>query len=96
MTDRNDAAPAISETKPLDPLWKRAIFMLIIAAMISIAQSILLLIAVVQFIVLLIDNRQPNERLAEFGVMVGDWVAMAARYQSVASEARPWPFKETA
>jgi hypothetical protein len=42
----------------------------------------------------LIDNRQPNERLADFGSMVGAWVAKAARYMAVATDAKPWPFKE--
>ncbi len=94
MQDVDNDRPTAPLEKPGEPLWQRLIYMLIIAAMISIAQSILFLIAVIQFIVLLIDQRQPNERLADFGCMVGAWVAKAARYMSVASDAKPWPFKE--
>ena len=94
MQDVDDDRPSPPLDKPAEPLWKRLVFMLIIAAMLSIAQSLLVLIAVVQFIVLIIDNRQPNERLADFGCMVGAWVAKAARYQSVATDDKPWPFKE--
>jgi len=68
--------------------------MLILAAMVSVAQTILFLIACIQFIIILIDNRNPNARLAEFGCLVGDWVAKAARYLSIFSDAKPWPFKE--
>lgn len=94
MTE-TDNTPAPTDLESLhEPLWKRAVFMVIIAVMISVAQSLLVLVAVVQFIVILIDNRRPNERLAEFGVMIGAWVAAAARYQSVASDAKPWPFAE--
>ena len=68
--------------------------MLILAAMVSVAQTILFLIACIQFIIILIDNCNPNARLAEFGYLVGDWVAKAACYLSIFSDAKPWPFKE--
>lgn len=94
MIDIDEDRPSAPLEKPHEPLWQRAVFMLIIAAMLSFAQSILFLIAVVQFIIVVIDNRQPNERLADFGCMVGAWVAKAARYMSIATDAKPWPFKE--
>ncbi|MFN7004056.1 MAG: DUF4389 domain-containing protein [Roseinatronobacter sp.] len=94
MQDIDDDRPTAPLDKSEEPLWKRLVFMLIIAAMISVAQSLLFLIAVVQFIILLIDQRQPNERLADFGCMVGAWVAKAARYMSIATDAKPWPFKD--
>lgn len=89
----NDHTPP-SFAPPQEELWKRLVYMLILAAMVSIAQSILFLIACIQFIIILIDNRNPNTRLAEFGCLVGDWVAKAARYLSVSTDAKPWPFKE--
>ncbi|MCC5965841.1 MAG: DUF4389 domain-containing protein [Natronohydrobacter sp.] len=94
MQDIDDDRPTAPLDKSEEPLWKRLVFMLIIAAMLSIAQSILFLIAVVQFVILVIDQRQPNERLADFGCMVGAWVAKAARYMSIATDAKPWPFKD--
>lgn len=94
MQDIDDDRPTAPLDKSEEPLWKRLVFMLIIGAMISVAQSILFLIAVIQFIIILIDQRQPNERLADFGCMVGAWVAKAARYMSIATDAKPWPFKE--
>jgi len=94
MQDIDDDRPTAPLDKSSEPLWKRAVFMLIIGAMLSVAQSLLFLVAVIQFIVLLIDQRQPNERLADFGCMIGAWVAKAARYLSIATDAKPWPFKE--
>lgn len=94
MYDVDDDRPTAPLDKSGEPLWKRAVFMLIIGAMLSVAQSLLFLVAVIQFIVLLIDQRQPNERLADFGCMIGAWVAKAARYLSIATDAKPWPFKE--
>jgi succinate-acetate transporter protein len=94
MQDIDDDRPSPPLDRSHESLFKRLIFMLIIAAMMSMAQTILLTIAVIQFVVILIDNRQPNERLADFGCMVGAWVLKAARYMSVATDAKPWPFKE--
>lgn len=94
MHDIDDDRPTAPLDKSQEPLWMRLVFMLIIAAMLSVAQWLLLLISVIQFIIIVIDHRQPNERLADFGCMVGAWVAKAARYLSIATDAKPWPFRE--
>jgi succinate-acetate transporter protein len=75
-------------------LFLRLIHMLLIAFMISIAQTILGFATVIQFIIMLINNKQKNERLAEFGTDLGVWVAKAARYQTAASNVKPWPWTE--
>ncbi len=94
MQDSENTQNPTPFTRPEEELWKRLIYMLILAAMVSVAQTILFLIACIQFIIILIDNRNPNARRAEFGCLVGDWVAKAARYLSIFSDAKPWPFKE--
>ncbi len=76
-----------------DPIGLRLIYMIIIAVMISLAQTVLGVATVVQFIILLI-NKNPNERLADFGTDLGVWVAKAARYQTAASNVKPWPWTE--
>jgi hypothetical protein len=77
-----------------DSLLERLIYMLIIAVMISFAQTILGVVTVIQFIIMLVNNKQPNERLADFGTDLGIWVAKAARYQTAASNVKPWPWTE--
>ncbi|NYS23705.1 DUF4389 domain-containing protein [Rhodobacteraceae bacterium 2376] len=77
-----------------DELLLRLVYMILLAMMISLAQSILFAIGVVQFVILLVNNREPNERLADFGCMVGAWVAKAARYLSIATDAKPWPWRD--
>jgi hypothetical protein len=76
-----------------DTMLMRFIFMLLIALMISVAQTVLGVAAVIQFIVMLV-NKQPNERLSDFGTDLGIWVAKAARYQTAASNVKPWPWTE--
>ncbi|MBI1416143.1 MAG: DUF4389 domain-containing protein [Limimaricola sp.] len=73
-------------------LGPRLLWMIVIAVMISAAQTVLGVVTVVQFIVLLTNQRRPNPRLAAFGTALGIWVAKAARYQTAASEVKPWPW----
>ena len=82
------------EGKAEEGLFKRLIYMVIIAVMISLAQTVLTAITVIQFVILLINQREPNERLADLGTDIGIWVAKAARYQTAASEVKPWPWSE--
>lgn len=77
-----------------DGLVLRLLYMVLIAIMISLAQSILVVATVLQFIIMLVNNKQPNERLADFGTDLGIWVAKAARFQTAASNVKPWPWTE--
>ncbi|MFK7879408.1 DUF4389 domain-containing protein [Roseobacter sp.] len=77
-----------------DNMLLRLLFMLLIAVMISMAQTILGVATVIQFVIMLVNSNQPNERLAEFGTDLGVWVAKAARYQTAASNVKPWPWSE--
>lgn len=80
------------EVKP-DGIAMRLAHVILIALMLSFAQTVLTLATVIQFVILLIHKR-PNERLAEFGTDLGIWIAKAARYQTGASEVKPWPWTE--
>jgi succinate-acetate transporter protein len=77
-----------------DNMGMRLLYMILIALMISIAQTVLTVATVIQFVIMLVNNRQPNERLADFGTDLGVWIAKAARYQTAASEVKPWPWSE--
>ncbi len=72
----------------------RLLYMIIIAIMISFAQTVLGVATILQFVIMLVSNKQPNERLADFGTDLGVWIAKAARYQTAASEVKPWPWTE--
>ena len=82
------------EPETPDNLGLRLLYMILIALMISLAQTVLTMVTVIQFVIMLINNRTPNERLAEFGTDLGIWIAKAARFQTVASEVEPWPWTE--
>lgn len=77
-----------------DSLLMRLVFMILIAIMISISQTVLTITTVVQFVIMLLNNEKPNERLADFGLNLGIWIAKAARYQTAGSNVKPWPWTE--
>ncbi len=77
-----------------DSLLMRLVFMLLIWVMIQFAQTVLGVATVIQFIIMALSKGDPNERLAEFGTDLGIWLAKAARYQTAASEVKPWPWTE--
>ena len=94
-TDDRDIDDSSDHAKEdLEPLWMRLINMVVIAFMLSFASSLLGLLTIAQFIVMLVNRRQPNEPIAEIGTTLGVWMAKAARYQTGASEVKPWPWTE--
>ncbi len=72
-------------------LWLRGLWMLAFAVFFAIAETVLLLVAVVQFLWML-STGERNRRLAEFGRGLGRWLHDVALFQSAASEARPFPW----
>ena len=97
MTDHDPVEGRVLGEQPegeKDSLLMRLIYMILIAIMLSFASTILGVLTVIQFILMLINQGQPNDRLAEVGTDLGIWVAKAARYQTAASNVKPWPWTE--
>lgn len=98
MTDEDKIDGRINgpqdEPEKRDSLILRLVYMLIIWAMISLAHTILGAMTVIQYIILIINGGEPNEQLGDFGTSLGIWIAKAARYQTAASNVKPWPWTE--
>lgn len=82
------------EPEAREGLGMRALYMILIWIMLSFTQTILSVLTVIQFVIMLVNGGKPNERLAEFGTDLGIWIAKAARYQTAASQVKPWPWTE--
>jgi hypothetical protein len=100
MMDRNDDSRIAGRLNGDQPeaaregMAMRLLHMVIIAVMLSLSQTVLTLLTVVQFVVMLVNSGQRNQRLADFGTDLGIWMAKAARYQSAASDVKPWPWTD--
>lgn len=77
-----------------DNIVMRLLYMVIIAVMMSFAQTAVTVLTVIQFIIMLVNNKEPNDRIAELGTDIGIWLAKAARFQTAASEVKPWPWTD--
>ena len=77
-----------------DGLLARLFHVVIIWVMLSFAQTVLGVLTVIQFVIMAVSSGQPNERLADFGTDLGVWMAKAARFQTGASEVKPWPWTD--
>ena len=89
--DNAAAAPDVQDASP--KAWPRGAFMLLFIVLASLAQNLLSVIAVLQFLWLLVA-RAPNPFLTRFGAALGAWLQATARYQACASEDRPFPFAD--
>lgn len=100
MMDRNEDARIegrLNGDQPdadKDSMGRRLLYVVLIWVMLSLSQTVLTLLTVVQFVVMLVNNGERNKRLADFGTDLGIWMAKAARYQSAASDVKPWPWTD--
>ena len=72
--------------------WKRGLLMLFFALALGVGQSLLMLLAVVQFFWLLFTGER-NQFLVRFGSTLSVWFADAARFLTCATDEMPLPWK---
>jgi hypothetical protein len=86
------------ENKPVDAtpttrdVWLRGLFMLLFMIAFAIGQSILNIMAIVQFLWLMFA-REHNRLLASFGDSLATWLAEVGRFLTCAADERPFPWK---
>ncbi|SMH54853.1 DUF4389 domain-containing protein [Maritimibacter sp. HL-12] len=72
-------------------VWLRGLWMLLFALFFAVAEALLWLLALVQFFWMLFAKAR-NQPISDFGEDVADWVARITRFQTGATEDRPFPF----
>ena len=73
-------------------VWMRGLFMLLFMMGFAIGQWLLNILAVVQFVWLLLA-REPNQLLARFGTTLSLWLAEIGRFLSCATDEKPFPWR---
>ncbi len=73
-------------------IWLRGLWMLLFAVLFALAETILWVVALVQFL-WMVFTKEKNELLVEFGRDLGKWLQEVARFQSGATEVKPFPWK---
>lgn len=77
--------------REIENVWMRGVFMLILAALYGVAKAILFVTALFQF-VWMVAKEERNEPVADFGEELADWTARVVRFQTGATEDKPFPF----
>jgi len=72
--------------------WLRGLFMLVFLIFFGVAETLLGLLALLQFLWLIVTGR-PNDALRRFGASLALWLADAARFQACVTEEKPFPWK---
>lgn len=83
---------APQNTPSASDVWMRGSFMLLFMIAFWVGQSLLNLLAFVQFLWLLFA-REPNQLLARFGGSLSNWLSEIGRFLSCATDEKPFPWR---
>ncbi len=72
-------------------IWQRLVFMVLFAVIFSIAEFVVLAVAVVQFFMRLATGRV-NGELQALGPRLGQYMLQIVAFETFATEQRPYPF----
>jgi hypothetical protein len=72
-------------------VWMRGLYMLLLLLAFAVGQSLLCIVAVVQFLWLLFAG-EANKQVAQFGRSLARWLADTARYLACSSDIKPFPW----
>jgi hypothetical protein len=76
---------------PPDNLWLHGLVMLALILLVNLAQTVLGICAIVQFLWMLIADER-NVHVARFGGGLARWLETTARFVSGNADARPFPW----
>ena len=74
-------------------IWMRGLWMLLMLLVLHVCGTVLLIVAVIQFVVVLL-NDAPNIRLVSFGRNLGSYFRQIVHFLTFATEEIPFPFSE--
>jgi hypothetical protein len=75
------------------PIWVRGLMMILMALAYQLVSTLLLVVAVIQFVLMLVSNA-PNARLSGLGRSLGRYQSQVADFVSFATEEAPFPFSD--
>ncbi|MFV2003181.1 MAG: DUF4389 domain-containing protein [Paracoccaceae bacterium] len=74
-------------------VWLRGLWMLILAMLFGVAQTVLAMVAFIQFLWMLF-TKERNGFLVDFGADIGQWLNAVACFQSGVTDDKPFPWNK--
>lgn len=84
---------SLKENIKASATWQRGLFMLLFVVCYGVAEVVLTLVVVLQFLFVLF-TRQTNGRLLGLGQQLAAYIYQILRYLTFNSETRPYPFSD--
>ena len=75
-------------------IWMRALHMIIFMVLFGVAETLLFFMAIFQFLWMLFTKKR-NPSIAQFGDMVSEWLRDVGRFQTGATDDKPFPWSDT-
>ena len=91
MSDTSASTPGTAE-RPRN-IWMRGLLMVLMALAFQLASTLLGLLAVVQFVMVLVSEK-PNERLSVFAQGLGQYLRQISEFVGFSSDTLPFPFSD--
>ena len=95
--DIEDTPIGASEPDPADKapqgIWIRGLWMIVLAILFGVGETILAVCAVIQWLWMLF-TKQRNGLLADFGKDLGKWMQDVAAFQTASTDEKPFPWKK--
>ena len=82
-----------NEASKENSIWLRGVFMILFGILYSLAGTVLVVMAVLQFIFVLTGSA-PNTRLLSFGRSLGSYVQQLVNFQTFNTKEKPFPFSD--
>ena len=83
----------VGATRPTSKaIWMRGLIMLLFIICFGLVQSVLYVIALIQFVWMLVTGER-NAFIAEFGRSLATWLGDTARFLTAETEEKPFPWK---
>ena len=74
-------------------IWSRGLYMILMGILYSLAGTVLFVVAVFQFVFVLVGN-EPNKRLLVFGHSLSVYIQQLVSFQTFNTEEKPFPFSD--
>ena len=72
-------------------IWMRGLIMIALGIFFAIAETLLVALAVVQFLWVVI-TKEKNQAISDFGASLSMWIARVVKFQTFTTEERPFPW----
>lgn len=96
MAEFRDDPIEVEEPERFDApqgIWMRGLWMLVLAVMFGLAETILAVTALVQWLWMLF-SKERNSLLVEFGQDLGRWMRRVAEFQTGVTDDKPFPWRK--